>query len=94
MEVWRDFLNLVQIWKQLKWKKENVSFFFKFIVLKKKDYFFWESLLEAGGSKHNLTYNLEIKAYFKMKDLFLSLPGVKNWNEPESTVTMQVPEMK
>lgn len=58
------------------------------MVVKKKDKFFRESLLEAGGSKQNHTHSLEIKAYFKMKDLFLSLPGVKNWNEPESTVTM------
>lgn len=47
------------------------------MILKKKDHFFQKSLLDAGGSKQNQTGNLEIKAYFKMKDLFSSSPGVK-----------------
>lgn len=52
------------------------------MVLKKKDHFFQESLLDAGRSKQNQAGNLEIEAYFKMKDLFLSSAGVKagmNW---------------
>lgn len=47
------------------------------MVLKKKDHFFQESLLDAGRSKQNQAGNLEIEAYFKMKDLFLSSAGVK-----------------
>jgi len=47
------------------------------MVLKKKDHFFQGSLLDASGSKQSRTGNLEIKAYYKMKDLFLSSPGVK-----------------
>lgn len=39
--------------------------------------FFQESLLDAGESKQNQTGHLEIKEYFKLKDLFLSSPGVK-----------------
>lgn len=47
------------------------------MMLEKKDSFFQESLLDADGSKQNQAGHLEIKAHFKMKDLFLALPGAK-----------------